>query len=301
MQKLFNLLALLLLSSSLHAQELNCEARVTFENVQQTDPTLFRAMEEKIQAFLNETKFSNSDFAQEEKIDCTFYLNILSEVSQGTFNAQATIKSTRPVYNSSYETILLDVIDSDFEFQYDPFVVIEYRKNEFVDNLSASLTFYALTMLGLDFDSFAQNGGLKYHREAAQIVAQAAGTQFPGWTAANTNNRGDISKYWISQNLTENRYFNFKREFYNYHRTVLDNLYDDPQLAWQSMEFVIQSMEQFADKNRNLPLIYIFFDAKAEEIVNIMEKATPSQKRVVAASCETMDPLNTKLYRSLIK
>lgn len=301
MQKLFNIFALMMLTCTLQAQELNCEVNVTFENVTQTDPTVFRNLEQKIQAFLNETKWTNNDFDTEERINCTINLNILSEVNQNSYRAQATIKSTRPVYNSTYETIVLDVIDNDFEFEYDPFVVIQYRENQFVDNLSASLAFYALTIIGLDYDTFSQNGGLKYHREAAQLVNQGAATQFPGWTQANSNNRGDVSKYWISQNLTENRFFNFKREFYNYHRQVLDILYDEPQDAWNNMENMLNRLEQFHKQNRNLQILYIFFDAKAEEIVNVMEKATPSQKQTVAEKCEVMDPLNTKLYRTLIK
>lgn len=301
MLRLFSCLLLLTFSTISFAQELSCEVKVSYENVQQTDPSVFRSLEEKISAFLNERKWTNEKFEPEERIQCSFYLNILSEVNQNRFKAQATIKSTRPVYNSSYNTVVLDVIDNDFEFDFDPFAVIEYRKNEYVDNLSASLAFYALTIIGLDFDSFKQNGGYRYHKEANQIVNQATGAPFPGWTQSSTNNRGSVNKYWISQNLTENRYFTFKREFYNYHRNVLDQLYDEPQDSWKNMEAIIKRLEAFHKQNRNLQIMYLFFDAKSDEIVDVMSKATPAQKRSVSEKCQEMDPLNTKQYKTLLK
>jgi len=301
MHKLYSIFFLLVFPLFGSAQELNCEVKVTFENIQQTDPSVFRNLEQKISAFLNERRWTNDQFDPEERIDCSFYLNILSEVSQNRFKAQAVIKSTRPVYNSTYETVVLDVIDNDFEFEFDPFTVIEFRKNEFVDNLSSSLSFYALTIVALDYDSFAMNSGSRYHNEANRIVRQAASSPFPGWNQSNTNNRGNVSKYWISQNLTENRFYNFKREFFNYHRNVLDQLYDEPQQSWKNMESVITNLEKVHEQNRNLQIMYLFFDAKGEEIVKVMDKATPAQKRSVSEKCMAIDPINTKIYRTLTK
>lgn len=301
MRSLFNVLLFCVISISAVGQELNCDVRVTYENLRQTDPATFRSLEDKIRVFLNETAFTNDEFKEEERIDCTCNINILTEAGMNQFQAQATIVSTRPVYNSTYETVLLDVIDKDFQFEFDPYVILEYRENDFANNLTSMLAFYAYTMIGLDYDSFEQNGGRQYHEKARQIVQNATATPYPGWTQSNTNNGGDMSKFWINQNLTEARYSSFKNNFYNYHRNGLDLLYENPQEAWKTITEVSTNFQNFNKQNRNLPIMYVFFNAKAEEIVEIMAKATPLQQQKVVESLQEVDPANTKLYKSLLK
>ncbi len=283
------------------AQELNCEVKVTYENVQQADLSIFNNLESKIFSFLNDTKWTNEKFEDQERIQCSFYLDILSEESQNTYKAMATIKSTRPVYNSTYNTVLLDVIDTDFIFEFDPFTVLEYRQGEFSNNLTASLAFYAYTIIGLDYDSFKINGGNPYHDKAEDIVMQASTSNYPGWNQSNTNNKGQVSKYWINNNLTDPRYNTFRSLFYDYHRKALDNLYETPRDSWSTITNVMLKMDRFYKQNRNLAVVYIFFDAKAQEIVDIMQKASPAQKQKVAEMAQNIDPINTKIYKSLTK
>lgn len=297
----FIFIGFLLLCNLGFAQELNCDVRITYENLRQTDPAAFRTMEEKIRSFLNETAFTKDAFDEEERINCTFNINILRETGLNQYQAQATIVSTRPVYNSTYETVLLDVIDKDFFFEFDPYAILEYRENEFANNLTSMLAFYAYTIIGLDYDSFEKNGGKEYHDRARQIVQNAQSTPYPGWTQSNTNNGGDLSKFWINNNLTETRYTTFRNNFYEYHRNGLDQLYDDPQESWETITKVATSFANFNQSNRNLPIMYIFFNAKAEEIVEIMEKASPNQQQKVVESCIEVDPTNNKLYKSLLK
>lgn len=258
-------------------------------------------MEKNIWTFLNETAFTDDQFEEEERINCTFNINIIKEVGLNQYQAQATIVSTRPVYNSTYETVIFDLIDKDFYFEFDPFSTLEYRENEYANNLTSMLAFYAYTIIGLDYDSFAYNGGRKFHEIARQIVQNAQASPYPGWTQADTNNGGDLSKYWISNNLTEARYNSFKTNFYEYHRNGLDKLYENPQDSWETITDVTTSLAAFNKQNRNLPIIYIFFNAKAQEIVDIMGKANPNQQQKVVESCLEIDPLNNKLYKSLLK
>lgn len=300
MPKLF-LVLFLFMAQSLTAQELICDVKVTYENVQQTDPSVFRNLEEKVRAFMNGTKWTTDKFEEEERIDCSLYLDILSEEGQNQFKAMATIKSTRPVYNSTYNSVMLDVIDNDFIFEFDPFTIIEYRQGEFSNNLTASLAFYAYTILGLDYDSFAMNSGKQYHEKARDIVMQASSTPFPGWTQNNTNNKGNLSKYWLNTNLTDNRYSPFKRIYYDYHRKILDGLYEKPQDSWDQMTKTLTMMDDFYKQNRNSPIVYMFFDAKSREIVNVMQKASPAQKQEVSELAQNIDPTNTKIYKTLNK
>ena len=280
-------------------QELNCDVEVSYENIRQTDPSVFRTLENKIFQFLNETAWTNDAFDEDERINCSFYLNITNEVSLNTFQATATITSTRPVYNSTYNSVVFDVIDKDFEFEFDPYTVLEYRENDFANNLTSSLAFYAYTIIGLDYDSFINGGGRQYHETARQIVQNASSSPYPGWTQSNTNNGGDVSKFWINNNLTEARYNLFRTNFYSYHREGLDQLYDEPRKSWEALTSSIESLHRFHRQNRNMAMMYVFFEAKAQEIVDIMSEAPNAQQQAVAEACIEMDPLNNKLYKAL--
>lgn len=288
-------------SSIVIGQELNCSVAVRYENVRQTDPQLFKQLEERIQKFMNETAWTKDRFRPEERINCDILLNILSEANQNTFNAVATIKSSRPVYNTTYNSVILDVIDNDFEFVFDPYTQFLYRENDFANNLTSSLAFYAYTIIGLDYDTFILNGGKKYHKKAQEIVQLGSTQPFPGWTQSNTNNKGNISKFWISNNLTEQRFDIFKTQLYQYHRNGLDNMYEDPSKSWKVITSVSEELAKFNRQNRNTPFMYVFFNAKAQEITNIMQKASSAQKTKVANNCLEIDPNNSKLYKKLQK
>ncbi len=291
----------ILLSFSSHCQELLCDVKVTTENVQQTDPSVFRSLEEKVRTFLNGTIWTSDKFDEDERIQASFYINIIDELGQDKFRAQTTIKSTRPVYDSDYETVMFDLIDNDFEFVFDPYTILEYRQGEYSDNLTAMLAFYAYTIIGIDYDAFSFDGGASFHDKAQDIVNQAATSSFPGWIATSSNNKGNKSKYWINRNLTEARYKPLKKITYDYHRNVLDQLYENPQESWKVLTSTLEGLQRFQKNNRNLPMIYMFFDAKNQEIVNIMEKASPAQKAQVYEVCTTIDPVHNKIYKALKK
>lgn len=291
---------LFLVGQKSYAQELNCEVVVSYENIKQTDPSVFRTLEQRIREFFNETAFTNDKFNENERIQCSFYLNITDETDLNKYRATATINSTRPVYNSSYTTTLLDVIDKDFEFEFDPYTQLQYRENDFANNLTSSLAFYAYTIIGLDYDSFQQNGGRQYFRKAQDIVQLASSSGFPGWTQSSTNNGGNVSKFWISNNLTESKYSILHSMLYEYHRNGLDQLYDDPRKAHESITKLIENLNKFHKQNRNMAMMYLFFDAKAEEIVNIMKEASVTNRQAVAESAMAIDPLNNKLYKTLL-
>lgn len=300
MQKLSSLLFLFLFFCfHVSAQELNCDVRVSYENIQQTDPTVFRGLEDKIRTFMNETVWTSEEFQNNERIDCSVYLNIKKELDLNKYSATATIKSTRPVFNSSYTTVVLDIIDNDFDFEYDQYTVFQYRENDFANNLTASLAFYAYTIIGLDFDTFSVNSGMEYHKKAQEIVQTASSSPYSGWTQSKTNNNGQISRYWINQNLTNSKFSQFKSAYYEYHREGLDQLFDEPSQAWERIANVIYRVERIDNKDRNLALTYMFFKAKAQEIVDILKKAPVRIRSGVSEKAMKVDPLNSRIYKQL--
>ncbi|MBX2845830.1 MAG: DUF4835 family protein [Saprospiraceae bacterium] len=280
-------------------QELNCEVIVTTENIQVTDPTVFEDLQQKVFEFMNNTKWTRDKFEPQEKIDCSIYINILNEIALNEFSATATIKSSRPVYNSSYQTVLLDVIDKDFQFTYDPFTIFEYRSTEFANNLTSSLAFYAYTIIGLDYDSFQRNGGARYHKKAQEIVNTATSVNYSGWTANTTNNRGNLSKYWLNENLTNPKYRNFNLAIYDYHRNGLDRMYDNPNTAWRGVMNSLKKVQSVNKETRNLPIVFSFFEAKSDEIVGVFSKASPKMKTDVYNIVTEVDVTHTKTYKQL--
>ncbi len=301
MYKLLSTILFFLILISAEAQELNCEVKVTTEDIQVTDPSVFRELERKIFEFLNNTKWTTEKFEEQERIDCSFYLNILRESGPDQFDAVATIKSSRPVYNSVYNTVILDVHDKDFVFTFDPFTTLEYRQNEFANNLTASLAFYAYTIIGLDFDSFGRSSGRPYHAKAKQLVEIAATEPYPGWKVGSTNNRGNLSKYWISENLTNNKYMNIRHAYYDYHRQGLDQMYSNPQAGQRTILNALKRLQTLNKQNKNLPMMALFFNAKRDEIVGVFSKASPSLKNNVVNIVMEIDLANDRTYRKLLK
>jgi len=301
LKALFSVVFFCLGSQILSAQELNCDVKVTYENIQVTDPSVFRDLEKQIFDFMNNTKWTRDKFEAQEKIDCSIYINILKELSLNKFSAQATIKSSRPVYNSSYTTVVFDVIDKDFEFNFDQFSVLQYRETEFADNLTSSLAFYALTIIGMDYDSFQRNGGARYHKQAQEIVATATSANAPGWTANTTNNRGNVSKFWISENLTNPKYKNYSLAIYDFHRNGLDKMYDNPNVAWRGVLNSLKKIQTINKERRNLPILSTYFNAKSDEIVGIFSKAPGNLKTEAANIALEVDVARTKTYKKLLK
>jgi len=166
---------LFLFFSSAHGQELNCKVVVNSDRVQTTERNVFRDMETSFTQFMNDTKWTNDQFSVEERINSNVLITIESMPSIGNYNATVVIQSARPVYNTSYETLLLNFADRDWQFQYTESQPLNYNDNTFSSNLTSMLAFYANIIIGLDYDSFSELGGNPYFSKALNIVTLANG------------------------------------------------------------------------------------------------------------------------------
>src|SRR6185295_18105627 len=100
------------------AQELNCKVTINADQIQTSDRSVFKDMERAFAAFLNSRKWTNDSYKNYEKINCNIFLNIGRMPSIGNFVANAQITAARPIYNTNYETVLLNFADREFEFSY---------------------------------------------------------------------------------------------------------------------------------------------------------------------------------------
>ena len=264
MNRLFLLLTVLFLSEQIYSQELNAQVIVNSDLVNQTNQQIFKTLERSLNEFINTQVWTNQEFLTQEKITCSFVFN-LSAYSNDQFEATLQVQSQRPVFNTNYDSPVLNFLDKDIVFSYQEFQPLFFNTSSFESNLVSLISFYAYVILGLDADSFAPNGGNPYFETARQIVNLAQNTSLKGWKPSD----GIRNRFWLIDGLRSNAFREYRQVLYAYHRNGLDQMTTDPVAGKQALMESIQQLEPLYQRRPDTFLIQIFFDAKVEEIVNI--------------------------------
>lgn len=263
-------------SFTLQGQDLNAIVKVNSDQVQLSDKTIFKDMENAIFNFLNNRKWSADNIKTEEKINCTFILIINKYDAPDVFSGSLQIQSGRPVFGTGYQSTLLNIIDEDILFKFSPFQTVEYQENNFVNNFSAIFAFYALMAVGMDYASFAPEGGNPYFVKAQQLVNAAQSASEPGWKAFDS--KSNRNRYWLIENAMNPRYKSFLEAYYAYHRKGLDAMGKDKEEGRKEITNALFKLQQVFKLSPNVYILYAFFLAKADEIVNIYKDALPADK-----------------------
>lgn len=273
MRKIVSFLILFFSIISLNSQELNSLVTVNYNQVQGSNTQVFKTLQTALTEFVNQTKWTNNEVAPEERIDCAFTIIVTSR-DNNNFNATLQIQSTRPVYGTSYATPILNIKDNEFRFKYNEFDPLIYNKNSFDSNLISTIVFYVNIILGTDADTFSKNGGDTYLKEAQNVMLQAQQSGLSSWQ----NVVGKQNRFLLIDNLLSSKLTGFRTALYDYHRLGLDNFYINKNLATQSIENAVISLERLYNKTVGNYLIRLFFDAKADEIVNIYSEDVSSTR-----------------------
>ena len=247
------------------AQELNCQVTVNSDQVGQTNQQIFQTLERSLNDFVNKSKWTNRVYAENEKVNCRMFITV-TNYENDRFEATIQVQSSRPVYNTSYETPVFNYKDNQFNFSYIEFQPLVYNANVFDSNLVGVIAYYANIILGLDADTFELEGGTDFFNQARQIVTQAQGTNFAGWAQSATDNR---TRFVLVDNLLSNTFREYRIAMYNYHRKGLDVLADNNSTGKQVIAGSMRLFETLIKRRPNAFLIQVFFDAKSEEIRNI--------------------------------
>src|SRR5579872_5507158 len=206
------------------AQDLNARIQVVSPKIQSTNKRIFQTLETAMKDFLNGRKWSADAILPQERIDCNFVLNLTSWDGSSNFSGELQVQSSRPVYNTSYSSPVMNVNDKDFDFTYNEGQTIDYTDQTFTTNLASVMAFYAYIIIGMDYDSFSRLGGSNYYQSAQAIVTNAQSTgAYKGWKAFD----GNINRYWLSENLNSKAYLNLRNFIYDYHRNGLDEMADN--------------------------------------------------------------------------
>jgi len=247
------------------AQELNCTVTVNSDQVGQTNQQIFRTLERSLTDFVNKTKWTNKVFRENERINCRMFITV-TNFDSNRFEANIQLQSSRPVFNTSYESPVFNYKDDQFNFQYIEFQPLVYNPNVFDSNLVAVVSYYVYIMLGLDEDTFSLEGGTENYKKAQQIVTTAQGSGAAGWSQSATENR---TRFVLVDNLLSNTFREYRIAMYNYHRKGLDILGDNNSTGKQVIAGSMRLFESLIQRRPNAFLIQTFFDAKSDEILNI--------------------------------
>ncbi|MEM0932402.1 MAG: DUF4835 family protein [Bacteroidota bacterium] len=261
---MYRLFFFLLFTGFSWAQELNCEVVVNSDQVNQTNQQIFRTLERSLNDFVNKNKWTNRVFKENERINARMFITV-TQYESDRFEANIQLQSSRPVYNTSYDSPVFNYKDNAFNFIYQEFQPLVYNENVFESNLIAVMAYYIYVIIGLDADTFSLQGGDDYYRKAQNIVTQAQGTGAAGWSQET----GTRSRFELVDNLLNNSFREYRIAMYNYHRKGLDILGDNNSTGKQVIAGSLRLFETLIKRRPNAFLIQTFFDAKSEEIQKI--------------------------------
>jgi len=289
-------LGLLLLGAvQLKAQELKCNVQVVANAVQMTNKQVFTTLQNAVVQFMNNRKWSEERFDVQERIELSMLIEITKLISIDEFEAVIQIQSVRPVFNSAYKTSVFSHRDETVVFKYREFEQLEYQENQNLNDLTSVLAYYAYLCIGFDMDTYAQAGGTPYFQKARNIVNVCLGR--PGWNPGD--GRGNRNRHTLVENLLDARFQPLRNLMYTYHRKGLDEMYEKPDKARQT---ILEGLRSIQDLSRVLPnSMYIksFFNAKVSELVDIYKGAPPNEKNTAFDLLVNLDPSNRNRYDAI--
>jgi hypothetical protein len=291
-----------LVSLSVSGQELRCNVIIDTDQLrtnQVTEKQIFVDMQKTITLFLNTRRWTNDNFTQDERINCNLVIRLTDMPSIKTFVGTAQIQSSRPIYGTDYESVLLNYIDREWQFEYTNSQPMDFNPNTFSSNLTSMLAFYAYVMIGLDYDSFSKFGGNPYFQQALTIAnnaQQSVGTE-KGWKAfEDTRNR-----YWLIENLMSQQMQPLREGLYIYHRQALDTFLSNPDQARAQVLNVLTSIQRVNQVKPAAVLTNTFFDTKINELINFFQQAPQQDKQKAYNLLVELDPTKTDRYEKLVK
>lgn len=291
------LLAMLNLSAS--AQELNCNVQISAQQIQGSNRQVFETMQRDIYEFMNGTVWTNHVFSYAERIDCNILINLNDQLSADEFRGTIQIQLRRPVFNTTYNSTMLNFIDNNFQFRYVEFQPLEFDPNTHKSNLVSVLAYYAYMIIGFDYDSYSPLGGTEYFQVAEKIVNNAQNAPEPGWKPYDSSR--NRNRYWLVKNILDKEYEPVRQFIYDYDINGLDRLESRIAEARTSM---VESLKLVQDVYRRKPDPFMYFvqvvlEAKSDEFINIFSEAFPEEKSRVIQILTEIDPANKSKYEKI--
>jgi len=275
------------------SQELNCQVSINTSQIQGTaEKQIFDQLQKSIFEFMNNTKWTKDVFTTQERIDCSILIVINQKLNTDEYQASIQVQSRRPVYKSSYYTPLFNYQDENFQFKFQQFTTLDFNLNSFQNNLTSVLAFYAYVILAVDYDSFSPLGGTEYWQKAQTIVNNAQTAEEKGWKS----NEGNKNRYWLIENTLQPVFQGLRDCLYQYSINGLDIMYEKVD---EGRANILKSLDLLKPVYNARPASFnmqLFFNAKADELINIFKGGLPEEKTRVTETLMQVDPANTTKY-----
>ena len=268
------------------------------------DKRIFITLQTQLNNLMNTRKWTNDVFQQNEKIECSFILNIESIVEPNVYKATLTVQAARPVYNSSYQCALVNFLDAEVTFKYQEFQPVEFNESRIqgndpvAANLTAIFAYYAYMIIGLDYDSYSPKGGEAFFRKAQNIINNAPeGKGLSGWRVFD----GLRNRYWLNENLINNRYNIVHDVIYSYYRAGMDKWYDNEEEARKNVMQSLIQLQAFNKENANTMILQFFMQGKMQELIALFKKGTPEERSRAIQVLSELDVINGPAYKQQLK
>lgn len=299
--KLLGVIAAIMLSlGTSQAQELNCQVTIAADvnlDITTVEQEIFAKLEQTIFELMNNRQWTQDKFDVEERINCNLALQITEIPQEGTFKGSLQIQSSRPAFNSSYNTTMFNFLDQDITFAFKRDQILIYAPNQFRDNLTSILAFYAYFIIGMDYDSYSLKGGTPYFNKAQQVVSDAQSSGAEGW---RSNQQGKRNRYWLIDNALHELFSPLRVCNYEYHRKGIDKLSEDREAARKAVYTAMNKLVKVVATRPNSVNLLNFVKAKSTELQNMFEDAEVKEKNEIVGLLKRIDPANSSKYQEIL-
>lgn len=276
------------------SQELNCTVNVIAQQTGNDNNVVFKTLETQLTEFINNTKWTNKNFGRQERINCSMVINV-NGYDNDRFSASLQISSSRPIYNSTYSSPVYNYNDRDFNFQYLEFQNLVFNPIQFESNLISVLSFHVYMILGMDADSFTLNGGDEYFKQAQTIANYSQQLNGQGWKLED----GLQSRFALIDNLMSPTFSSMRTALYSYHIDGLDVMHENVK---NGKEQIISSLDELQKVHRSRPnsyLMRVFFDAKANEIMDVLSGGPKVNITDAVGLLNSIAPMHSQKWRNI--
>ena len=304
-KKISFFLLIITIALPVSAQEFQAKITVNASRINSTvDKKVFATLQNQLSNFINNRKWTTDQFKPNEKIECSFLINLESITEPNVYKASLIVQAARPVFNSSYQAALINFQDADLLFKYIEFQPVEFNdsrvqgNNALTGNLTAILAYYCYTILGIDYDAFAPKNGDKFYQKAQNIVNNAPeASGISGWKLFD----GLRNRYWLNENLVNNRYNIIHDVIYSYYRSGLDKMYDNETEARVNILQSLTQLQAFNQENANTMFVQFFMQNKTTELIGIFKKGTAADKSRAVELLSKLDISNNQRFKDELK
>jgi hypothetical protein len=302
-KRIFFLLAFVVLISGIQAQEIQARLTILTNKIStQVDKKIFQTLQTGLSNFINNRKWTKDVFQPAEKIQCSFLLSLETDAGNNVYKGKLTIQAARPIFNSTYDSPIINFQDDNIAFRYVEFQPIEFNENRvqgndpLAANITALFAYYVNIILGFDYDSFSLRGGDDYFKKAWNIVNNAPeATDITGWKPFE----GQRNRYWLCENMNNNRYALMHDAIYAYYRSGLDQFYENQKEGRNNIMTCLNYLNTINSENPNSMILPFFLQGKSSELVKVFSRADAEMKTRAKDVLEKLDITNSSAYKEL--